>query len=69
MIINQFKSQVPVRDLCHWTRVAQSLYYTTSCGTKGIRPTTHTVKTDGNRVENEVVIDDIKEILSGDFVC
>jgi len=70
MVINQFKSEAPVRDLCQWTQVPRSLYYhKPSGGTKGIQPTTHTLKADGSRVENEVVIDDIKEILSGDFVC
>jgi len=70
MVINQFKSQVPVRDLCHWTQVPRSLYYyRPSGGTKGIRPTTHTVMADGTLVENEQVIEEIKIILSGDFVC
>jgi transposase InsO family protein len=70
MVINQFKSKVPVQDLCRWTQLPRSLYYyTPSGGTKGIKPSTHTLKTDGSRVENELVIDDIKEILSGDFVC
>ena len=70
MVINQFKSQVPVRDLCHWTQVPRSLYYyKPSGGVKGIRPTTHTVMTDGTLVENERVVEEIKVILSGDFVC
>lgn len=70
MVINQFKSQVPVRDLCYRTQVPRSLYYyRPSGGTKGIRPATHTLMTAGSLVENERVIEEIKIILSGDFVC
>jgi len=70
MIVNQYKSQTPVRDLCTWTQLPKSLYYyRPSHGVKGIRPTTHTLKTDGSRVENQAVIEDIKGILSDDFVC
>lgn len=70
MVINQFKSIAAIRDLCHWTQVPRSLYYyTPSHGTKGIRPSSHTLKADGSLVENGQVIEDIKAILSGDFVC
>ena len=69
-LVNEYKSQVPVRDLCQWTILPCSLYYyKLTGGTKGIKPSSHTRKKDGGVVDNETVVDDIKTVLSGDFVC
>jgi len=69
-LVDQYKPKIPLRDLCQWTMLPRSLYYyKPGCGTKGIKPSTHTPKHDGSLVANEFVVDDIKTILSGDFVC
>jgi len=70
MLVDQYKPKIPLRDLCQWTMLPRSRYYYQPVGgTKGIRPSTHTLKQDGSLVSNEFVVDDIKAILSDDFVC
>ena len=70
MLVDQYKPKIPLRDLCQWTMLPRSLYYyKPRGGVKGIRPSSHTSKQDGRLVANEVVVDDIKTILSDDFVC
>lgn len=69
-LIDQYKAQAPVEDLCRWTRLAKShYYYKPTQGVKGIRPSTHTPRQDGTLVPNEQVGEEIKTILSGEFVC
>jgi len=69
-LVDQYKQQIPVRDLCLWTMLPSSLYYyKPTAGAKGIKPSSHTGKKDGSMVANEQVVDDIKTVLSGDFVC
>jgi transposase InsO family protein len=70
MLVNQYKPQAQLRDLCHWTMLPRSLYYyKPTGGAKGIRPSSHTPRQDGTLVPNDLVVEDIKAILSGDFVC
>ena len=70
MLVDQYKSHAPVRDICQWTMLPRSLYYyKPTGGTKGIKPTSQTRKKDGCLVDNETVVDDIKTVLSSDFVC
>jgi putative transposase len=70
MLVNQYRLQIPVKDLCRWTMLPGSLYYyKPTGGSKGIKPSSHTGKKDGSMVANEQVVDDIKAVLSGDFVC
>jgi putative transposase len=69
-LVNQYKPQAQLRDLCHWTMLPRSLYYYKPAGgAKGIRPSSHTPRQDGTLVPNDLVVEDIKAILSGDFVC
>jgi transposase InsO family protein len=69
-IVNQYKEKTALKDLCQWTMLPRSLYYyKPSEGSRGIKPSSHTVKIDGELVANESVVDEIKSILSGDFVC
>ena len=69
-LVNQYKPQAQLRDLCRWAMLPRSLYYyNPTGGIKGIKPSNHTHKRDGSVVANELVVDDIKTILSGDFVC
>jgi putative transposase len=70
MLVDQYKPKIPLRDLCQWAVLPRSLYYyKPGVGPKGIKPSTHTPRQDGSLVANELVVDDIKTILSGDFVC
>jgi transposase InsO family protein len=70
MLVDQYKPKIPLRDLCQWTMLPRSLYYyKPSGGAKGIKPSSHTPRQDGSLVANELIVDDIKTILSDDFVC
>jgi len=44
-------------------------YYRNKNGKRGAKPSTHTFKLDGSLVENQVVIEEIKDILSQEFCC
>lgn len=69
-VINLYKPQVALHELCKWTDLPRSnYYYNPSDGHKGIRPSVFTMKRDGAIVDNNIVVDDIKKILSGEFVC
>ena len=69
-MVDQYKAVVPVRDLCQWAMLPPShYYYKPTSGAKGIKPSTHTYKEDGSLHSNDTVVEDIKVILSGDFVC
>ena len=70
MLVDQYREQIPVKDLCRWMMLPGSLYYyKPTAGPKGIKPSSHTCKKDGSMVANGQVVDDIKAVLSGDFVC
>lgn len=70
MVVNQYKPKAPLKDLCQWTMLPRSLfYYKPTGGIKGKKPSTETYKLDGDVIKNEDVVEDIKVILSGDFVC
>jgi putative transposase len=69
-VINLYKQKVALHELCSWTGMPRSnYYYQPTCGQKGIRPSTFTMKRDGEIVDNAIVVDDIRKILSGEFVC
>jgi transposase InsO family protein len=62
--------RVNIRELCRWTNLPRSNYYfKPSDGKKGIGPSTYTLKCDGAIATNTEVVEDIKKILSGEFVC
>lgn len=53
-----------------WTGLAPSTYYYRPTeGKRGVKPSTHTFKTDGCSVSNEVVVEDIKSALRREFCC
>lgn len=69
-MISQYNGQVPVKELCDWITLSRSnFYYRPSDGRRGFKPSCTTLKADGNEVSNEVVVDEIRSILSGEFVC
>lgn len=70
MIANQYKTQIPMNYLCKWLSIPRSVYYYhPSNNRKGISPSQITFKRDGTMVSNTIVVDEIKKILSDDFVC
>jgi transposase InsO family protein len=66
----KYKDMVPVRWLCNWTGIAPSTwYYMPTDGRRGAKPSTHTYRLDGERVSNTLVTEEIKNILSEEFIC
>lgn len=69
-MLQQYKHQATVQDLCRWTRIPRSgYYYKPSSGQRGFKPSEQTATLTGELVSNTVVIDQIRAILSGEFVC
>lgn len=69
-IVNQYQHATKKSDLFKWVGFPKSSYYYRPSGKrKGIAPSTATTKRDGTTVPNEEVVDDIKKILGGEFVC
>lgn len=67
-MIVRYKTKARIDDLCKWAEVSRSsLYYQAHPGPKGIRPSTHTVIGNCGLVENSLVIDQIRAILSMDY--
>jgi transposase InsO family protein len=65
-----YKKKTTVRRLLHWSDVSpSSFYYKPSGRPKGIKPSTHTVKEDGELFENKVVVGDIDKTLQQEFCC
>lgn len=70
MIVSSFRHLVPARTLLSWVSLPGSVYYyRNKDGKRGVKPSTHTFKLDGSMVENQVVIEEIKDILSQEFCC
>jgi len=70
MIVSGFKHLLPASTLLSWVELPSSVYYYKSKGgRRGVKPSTHTLKLDGTMVENQVVIEKIKDILSQEFCC
>ena len=70
MIVEQYKKLLPTRTLLSWVDLAGSVYYYKNRdGKRGAKPSTHTLRLDGSMVENQVVIEQIKDILSQEFCC
>lgn len=59
-----------VSKLLAWSSLQSSSYsYKASGGTKGVRPSTHSVNKDGGIFENTVVVNDIEATLKQEFCC
>lgn len=70
MIDSQYFQQAPTRMPLSWSNLSSSVYYYKSTGGKpGIKASSHTWKQDGDLVKNQVVIEQIKDILSQEFCC
>lgn len=70
MIVNAYRSRVPVTELCRWLGLAQSVYYYRARnGRRGARASTHTMRRDGTEVDNAQVVEDIRRVLDREFCC
>lgn len=69
-MVKQFEQRAKVKELCRWMLLPRSIfYYKPSGGKRGFTPSTITFKTDGCAVSNTDVVEQIKVILGGEFVC
>lgn len=67
---NQYKERTAMGVLCNWLLLSRStFYYHPSNGKKGMRPSITTGKMNGEIVPNELVVEEIKKVLSQEFVC
>jgi len=67
-MIIQYKSKTSVGLLCQWAGVAKSsLYYIAHPGSRGIVASTHTMVGGSGLVENSLVIDQMRAILTMDY--
>lgn len=67
-MIGQYKQQTSVNNLCRWSAVAKSsLYYRVHPGPRGIKPSTHTIVGSCGLVDNSLVTDQIRAVLSMDY--
>lgn len=67
-MIVRYKNRVSVDHLCRWAGIAKSsLYYQPQPGPRGIRPSTHTMIASMGLVENSLVTDQIRAIVSMDY--
>jgi len=64
----RYKDKVSIDRLCQWADVAKSsLYYHAHPGSRGMKASTHTVIGNSGLVENSLVTDQIRAILSMDY--
>lgn len=69
-IITQYHGRTATNELVKWVSLSRSsYYYKPTHNRKGIAPSTTTKKADGSVVSNEKIVDEIKNILSPEFVC
>jgi putative transposase len=69
-MLERYQDKAPVKDLCNWIMIpCSSYYYKPSERKRGSKPSMETSKMDGTIVPNTEVVDKIRAILSGEFVC
>jgi transposase InsO family protein len=69
-MVQRYRHKISAKELCIWILLARcNFYYKPSGSKRGAKPSTETVKVDGEIVPNENVVERIKTILSGEFVC
>lgn len=67
-MIAQYKSKACVGDLCQWAEVSRSsFYYHVHPGPRGTKPSTHTMIGGCALVENSLIVDQIRVIVSMDY--
>jgi hypothetical protein len=61
---------MPVRSLLKWAGlVPSSFYYKPSGGRKGIKPSTHSLTVQGERIDNRTVVVQIETVLRQESVA
>lgn len=67
--MRSFAEKAEIMDLCSWSCLPRSVfYYRNREGKPGIKPSTHTFKADGSRVENTEIVREIENILKNEFI-
>ena len=67
-MIARYKGRTSIDRLCCWAEVAKSsLYYHVHPGPRGMRPSTHTMIGNCGLVDNSLVVDQIRAVLSMDY--
>lgn len=67
-MIIRYKARTSVDKLCKWAELAKSsLYYRVSLGQRGMKPSTHTIIGNNALVENSLVVDQIRAVLTMDY--
>ena len=70
MIVSNYQAVASVTDILFWVALSKSsFYYKPSDRKRGAKPSMVTIKQDGTIVDNIVVIEEIKDILSQEFCC
>lgn len=65
-----YEYKIDKGSLFNWLTLSRSVYYyKPTCGKPGIKASTHTMRNDGCKVENKMVVEDIRTILSNEFIC
>ncbi|GAB3048609.1 hypothetical protein [Spirosoma pulveris] len=66
--MEQFKNQVSRTLLCQWLDLPRSVsYYQPQSGKPGARPSQVTIRLDGSRVDNRLVVSSIRQLLNVEF--
>lgn len=69
-MLQQYQGKAPMKNLSAWLRLSRScFYYKPSDGRRGNMPSFQTFMMDGRTVPNSDVVDRIRAILSGEFIC
>ena len=69
-VIKQYQDHTTKAELFNWVDFPRSsYYYKPSNNRKGIAPITSAAKRDGTIFSNEAVVEEIKKVLSAEFVC
>ena len=70
MIVHSHESITTLENLLSWVDLSKSsFYYKSSDGKRGAKPSVCTFRQDGTRVDDTLVIEEIKGILSQEFCC
>ena len=70
MVVTNYQAVASVTDVLSWVDLSKSsFYYKPSEGKRGAKPSMVTLKQDGTIVDNIVVIEEIKDVLSQEFCC
>jgi len=69
-MLERYQPKATLKQLCNWMSLPRSSYYYKPSGERrGVKPSTSTLKANSVNVSNTEVVDTIKTILSGEFVC